>query len=228
MSAPSADEPVTNGPHGTPSCGESKETPSHATDTTGQESEADAVNYIKTDLGEMNIIESMCPKCEKNGTTRLMITTIPHFKQIIVSSFECANCGERNNEVTFGGTFGPKKVRYELEVKSKKDMDRQVVKSEFATIQIPELELEIPAESQKGSLNTVEGILEQTKEGLEFQQPLRRVQHPELYEKIQTFCEKLESYRGGEIPFTLILDDPAGNSYIEGRYEYYHPRRTRS
>ena len=180
-------------------------------------------NYIKTELGEMNTIESMCPKCEQMGSTRLMITNIPHFKEVIVSSFECPHCGERNNEVTFGGVFGPKKVRYELQVRSKKDLDRQVVKSEFATITIPELELEIPPESQKGNLNTVEGIIEQTHDGLQLQQPLRKIQHPELYEKIEEFCKKLEEYRSGDVPFTLIVDDPAGNSYIEPIHDYYHP-----
>lgn len=179
--------------------------------------------FVETELGEMQEIESMCPKCQENGTTRLMITNIPHFREVIVSSFDCPHCGEHNNEVTFGGVFGPKKVRYELSVKEKKDLDRQVVKSEFATITIPELELEIPPESQKGTLNTVEGILKQTKDGLEFQQPLRKVQHPELHDQIAAFCEKLERYRTGDVPFTLILDDPAGNSYIEGRYDYYHP-----
>ncbi|KEG12778.1 zinc-finger protein ZPR1 [Trypanosoma grayi] len=180
-------------------------------------------NYIHTELGEMNEIESRCPRCGENGTTRLMIANIPHFKEIIVSSFECPHCGERNNEVTFGGTFGPKAVRYELEVKSKKDLDRQVVKSEYATVRIPELELEIPTESKKGMLNTVEGFLEQTESGLQIQQPLRRIQEPELYEKLEVFCEKLRQYRKGDIPFTFIIDDPAGSSYIEAYYDYYHP-----
>ncbi|TPP51775.1 ZPR1 zinc-finger domain family protein [Leishmania donovani] len=190
------------------------------TDLNGKERRT---NYIKTDLGELNMIESMCPKCQEMGTTRLMITSVPHFKEIIVSSFECQRCGEVNNEVAFGGTFGPKRVRYELQVHSKQDLDRQVVKSEFATIAIPELELEIPPESQKGNLNTVEGILEQTYSGLQLQQPLRKIQHPDLYEKIEAFCAKLESFRSGDVPFTLTLDDPAGNSYIEPIHDYYHP-----
>ncbi|XQJ26323.1 zinc-finger protein ZPR1, putative [Leishmania guyanensis] len=185
--------------------------------------EGEHANYIKTDLGEMNVIESMCPKCQETGTTRLMITKIPHFKEIIVSSFNCPHCDESNNEVTFGGTFGPRKVRYELQVKSKKDLDRQVVKSEFATVTVPELELEIPPESQKGSLTTVEGILEQTYYGLQLQQPLRKIQHPEVCEKIEAFCVKLASFRSGDVPFTLTLDDPAGNSYIEPLHDYYHP-----
>ncbi|RNF12405.1 putative zinc-finger protein ZPR1 [Trypanosoma conorhini] len=188
-----------------------------ATDDTG------APNFIKTEVGEMNTVESLCPKCGENGTTRLMITNIPHFKEVIVSSFECPHCGERNNEVSFGGTFGPKAVRYELEVKSKKDLDRQVVKSDFATVRIPQLDLEIPPESQRGLLNTVEGFLEQTETGLQLQQPLRRIEEPELYEKLEAFCQRLREYRTGDIPFTFIVDDPAGNSYIEAYYDYYHP-----
>lgn len=180
-------------------------------------------HIVRAELGEMNEIESLCPKCEENGITRFMFTNIPHFKEVIVSSFECPHCGESNNSVSFGGIFGAKKVRYELDVKAPADMGRQVVKSEYATITIPELQLEIPPESQKGSLSTVEGILDQTKAALDSQQPLRKIEHPKLHDQIAAFCDKLEEYRSGNVPFTLVLDDPAGNSYIEGRYEYYHP-----
>ncbi|KAF8290209.1 putative zinc-finger protein ZPR1 [Trypanosoma cruzi] len=182
-----------------------------------------AANYIKTEFGEMNTVESMCPRCGENGTTRLMITNIPHFKEVIVSSFECLQCGERNNEVSFGGVFGPKAIRYELEVKTKKDLDRQVVKSDFATVRIPQLELEIPPGSQRGILNTVEGFLEQTEAGLQLQQPMRRIHEPELYEKLEAFCQKLQEFRTGNASFTFTIDDPSGNSYIEAYYDYYHP-----
>jgi zinc finger protein len=70
-----------------------------------------------------------------------------------------AECGERNNEIQFGGTFGEFHTKYEVEVTDSKDLDRQVVKSEYATIFIPEIQLEIPADSQKGTLNTIEGVL---------------------------------------------------------------------
>lgn len=193
------------------------------TENEKKEDESENTTYIRTDLGEVNEITSRCPRCEADGVTRVMITTIPHFKEIVVSSFECASCGEKNNEVTFGGVFGPKKVRYELQVKNKSDLDRQVVKSEFATIYIPELQLEIPPETQKGSLSTVEGVLLSTKTDLSALQPVRRVQAPAEYEKIETFCDKIEKLLEGSTPFTVTLEDPAGNSYIEGRYDYYHP-----
>lgn len=177
---------------------------------------------VTAELGEMTELESMCPRCQENGTTRLMITMIPHFREIIVSSFDCQHCGETNNEIQFGGAFGEKHVHYELQVRNSKDMNRQIVKSEHATINIPELELEVPPQTQKGSLNTVEGILQQTVDGLMAEQPVRKVMQPEIYEKVEAFCSKVNQYRGGEKPFTLIVDDPAGNSYVEAYYDYYH------
>ena len=38
-------------------------------------------------------------------------------------------------------------------------MGLQVVKSDSATVFIPELEFEIPAETQKGTITTLEGLL---------------------------------------------------------------------
>jgi C4-type Zn-finger protein len=49
-----------------------------------------------------------------------------------------------------------------------------VVKSEFATLKIPELELEVPA-AKKGHLNTIEGFLNNFYDELTQAQPERRV-----------------------------------------------------
>ena len=63
--------------------------------------------------------------------------------------------------MSFTGTFGEQGVRYTLTV-AKGDqaaLSRQVVKSDNATVTVPELEFEIPAATQKGSITTVEGLL---------------------------------------------------------------------
>lgn len=104
-------------------------------------------------------ITSLCMNCRENGTTRFLFTKIPFFKEIIVSSFQCEECGFRNNEVSFGGQIADFGVKYELKVVNAVHMNRNVVKSEHATIRIPELDLEIPAQTQKGTVNTVEGFL---------------------------------------------------------------------
>ena len=49
------------------------------------------------------------------------------------------------------------------------------VVADTASVHIPELEFEIPAGSQKGSVSTVEGILVQAAGNLKQEQPLRRV-----------------------------------------------------
>mgnify|MGYP001572008792 FL=1 len=59
----------------------------------------------------------------------------------------------------FGGKLGDFGVRFELKVVSLIHMNRSIVKSEYATIKIPELDLEIPPQTQKGSINTVEGFI---------------------------------------------------------------------
>jgi zinc finger protein len=95
--------------------------------------------------------------------------------EIILSSFECLECGWKNTEVQFGGKLADFGVRYELRVVSSLHMNRSIVKSENATIRIPELDLEMPPETQKGSINTVEGYIAKTVEGLQDLQDERRV-----------------------------------------------------
>ena len=123
-------------------------------------------------------IVSRCMECGQNGVTRFMYTKIPMFKEIILSSFSCEECGNKNTEVQFGGKLGDTGVKYVLKVVDEDGMNRSIVKSEFAVIRIPELDLEIPAQTQKGSIKTVEGFLLKTIEGLGEMQDQRRKYNP--------------------------------------------------
>jgi zinc finger protein len=49
--------------------------------------------------------------------------------------------------------------RIEIRIRNERDLSRQVVKSDYATITVPEIELEIPPISQKGEISTVEGVI---------------------------------------------------------------------
>ncbi|KAH6796109.1 hypothetical protein C2S51_037095 [Perilla frutescens var. frutescens] len=162
-------------------------------------------------------VESLCMRCHENGITRFLITLIPHFRKILLSAFECPHCGERNNYVQFAGEIQPKGCHYLLDVPSgdKKMFNRQVVKSETATIKIPELDFEIPPEAQRGSLSTIEGILVRAADELQALQEERKKVDPKTAEAIDGFLIKLRACASGESHFTLILDDPAGNSFIE-------------
>ncbi|KAG9131744.1 hypothetical protein Leryth_009468 [Lithospermum erythrorhizon] len=136
-----------------------------------------------------------------DGITRFLLTIIPHFRQ-------------------FAGEIQPKGCSYVLDVPAgdQKMFGRQVVKSESATIKIPELDFEIPPEAQRGSLSTVEGILVRAVDGLQALQEERKKVDPQTAESIDQFLVKLKACATGDLSFTFILDDPAGNSFIENPF----------
>ncbi|XP_032724441.1 zinc finger protein ZPR1 [Lontra canadensis] len=160
-------------------------------------------------------IESLCMNCYRNGTTRLLLTKIPFFREIIVSSFSCEHCGWNNTEIQSAGRIQDQGVRYTLTVRAQEDMNREVVKTDSATTKIPELDFEIPAFSQKGALTTVEGLISRAISGLEQDQPARRANEEAVAKRIDEFIVKLKELKQVASPFTLIIDDPSGNSFVE-------------
>lgn len=158
-------------------------------------------------------IESLCMNCHENGMSRLLLMNIPFFRQVMVMSFTCEHCHFRSNEIENAGEIGERGITYNLNVATNKDLNRQLIKTKYCTVKIPELDFEIPP--QRGELTTVEGILQQTIDGLEMQQPLRRIQHPEVAAGIDAFVEKLRGLQDATTPFHLELSDPSGNSFIE-------------
>uniref|UniRef100_A0A7N2M3A0 Zinc finger ZPR1-type domain-containing protein n=1 Tax=Quercus lobata TaxID=97700 RepID=A0A7N2M3A0_QUELO len=85
-------------------------------------------------------------------------------------------------------------------------------------VQIPELDFEIPPEAQRGSLSTVEGILVRAADELQALQEERKKVDPQTAEALDQFLLKLKACAAGDSSFTFILDDPAGNSFIENLY----------
>lgn len=178
------------------------------------------------------VIESLCTNCEKNGKTTMLLTNIPFFKDIIVISFLCEECGFKNSEIQFGGKLGPQGVKIVFTATTVKDLNRELIKSEFCRISIPEVDFEIPA-NKKGEVTTIEGLFCRCIDDLTSDQPVRKVMQPETYNKIEEFLEALNNIKEGKrLPFTVILDDPSGNSFIKNplapksdprlHYNYYN------
>ena len=104
---------------------------------------------------------------------------------------------------------------FQLHVRNQKDLSRQVVRSEYADVKIPEIELEIP-HGTSGTVTTVEGILKRTIEGLSQDQPVRKHMDPEGAAQIDKYISKIEDQLITlETDFHLIITDPSGNSFIE-------------
>ncbi|KAK5997912.1 Zinc finger chaperone ZPR1 [Cladobotryum mycophilum] len=184
------------------------------------------------ELRAVEEIESLCMNCHENGITRLLLTSIPYFREVVIMSFSCDHCGFQNNEMQPAGTIQPKGVHYELRLTQMDDFSRQVIKSDSAVVKFIEIDIEVPA--GRGQLSNVEGLLTNVVDDLEMDQKLRKEQHPELHEKIAEIIKRGKAMLAGEaFPFRMYVDDPAGNSFISpdlkdsvGKWEKHEFART--
>ncbi len=65
-------------------------------------------------------IESLCVNCEETGVTKIMMTKIPFFKEIILMAFECPHCAFRSSEVQHGQCLADHGIHFELNVNTQK------------------------------------------------------------------------------------------------------------
>ncbi|ODV57847.1 zinc finger-containing protein ZPR1 [Ascoidea rubescens DSM 1968] len=168
-----------------------------------------AGNYIQE-------IQSLCVNCEENGVTRILLTNIPYFRDVILMSFECPHCGFKNSEIQPATEIQENGSKYVFRIENKKDFNRQIVKSETATCKFKELEIEIPP--KRGQLTNLEGLLREMVDDLQSGQPVRKYNEPELFNKIEGFINKVNDAidcKEGILPITFTMSDPSGNSWIE-------------
>jgi len=176
------------------------------------------------DVDNVQRVESLCVNCFDQGITSLLLTKIPYFKNVILMSFECEHCGYRTNELQPASEIQAKGCRYRLDVDHKDkeaihmDLNRQVIKGEWATIYLPDIDFEMGNSSKRGDVITVEGLLMNAADNMEAGQAERREQQPEIAEKLQAIIDRLKRMALGEESFGFILDDITGNSYLENPY----------
>jgi zinc finger protein len=61
-------------------------------------------------------------------------------------------------------------------VTNQKDLNREIIRTEYSSIAIPELELEVPLKAdRKGEITTLESVLRGVSSSPQDMQPLRRV-----------------------------------------------------
>lgn len=186
------------------------------TTETSSEDNGIKVGYHDAEGHPIQEIESYCVNCSKNGVTRMLLTRIPFFREVIIMSFECPHCHFKNSEIQPAAQIAEKGARYVLKIENKEDFNRQVVKSETSTCRFAELDIEIPP--KRGQLTNIEGLLTEMVADLESDQEARKSLQPEVYEKINQVINTIKSYLNAEpntLPLTVSVDDPAGNSWIE-------------
>lgn len=151
-----------------------------------------------------------CPVCKEFGM-RVTFDTykIPHFGEAMISLSACSKCGYKHSDTLILEEKGP--VGYTLKIDDEKDMFTKVIKSSYATIEIPELGVKItPGSHSEGCITNVEGVLariEDVVKGVNASDKAALKKAGELLKKIALLKEGIGKA-------TLHLLDPTGNSAI--------------
>lgn len=172
-------------------------------------------------------IQTACPSCGASIDMETCVIDIPHFKEAIIMSVTCEECGYRSNEVKGSGEIESHGTSITLRVETINDMSRHVIKSDTACVAIPEIDFQLQ-ESGLGVHTTVEGLLVSMHDGLKEANPFVSSSSdgdddgsssPSIsskHDKFDMFLSNLKSMaEGGKLlPFTLIITDPVSNSFI--------------
>lgn len=175
----------------------------------------DPVAPMEASAMEQNLteIESLCMSCRQQGVTRLLLVRVPNFGELVVSSFMCSSCGASNRDLMPAASVRDRGVEWQLKVRTRADLDRQLVRSHAASICLPSIELELPA--GRARLTTVEGILLGALDDLS---PTAHTLEQQGDSRLNEFLQRLRTLLSPETlsdGFSLILRDPSGNSFIE-------------
>ena len=155
------------------------------------------------------VLPGPCPVCSNEIQYEYKTDNIPYFSEILIMSARCS-CGYRFVDVMVLGEQEP--VRYILEVSHLEDLTARVIRSSTGTIQIPELEIKVePGPICEAFITNVEGVLvriENVVRGV-----LTWAEGGER-QKAEDLLDRIAGCKSGSMPFTLIIEDPDGNSAI--------------
>ncbi len=172
---------------------------------------------------EVYSFPATCPGCTRHCVTHMKMVDIPHFKQVILMSTVCEDCGYRSNEVKTGGEVPEKGKKITLKVlQGSVDLARDILKSESCALECPELGLSVNPGTLGGRFTTVEGLLTQIRDDLKAQifdvddnaggGDSGEDSQKQTWAK---FFEGVDAAIAGEREFTVILQDPLASSYVQ-------------
>ncbi|KAF8875037.1 ZPR1 zinc-finger domain-containing protein [Infundibulicybe gibba] len=160
---------------------------------------------------EIYVFPGVCSSCGHPLDTLMKKVVIPYFKDILIMSTNCDRCDYRDNEVKSGSAISEKGKKITPKVEDREDLSRDILKSETSGLTIPEIDLVLQHGTLGGRFTTLEGILEQVFASGD-------ASDSEDRRKFELFLKNLKEVKNAERPFTVIIDDPLANSYVQNLY----------
>lgn len=153
-----------------------------------------------------------CPvcKCENSMVVITKTENIPYFGEIMESTAKCHDCGYKHSDMICLEQKEP--VKYTLKV-NKSNLNARVIKSQSATISIPELGLKVePGPRSQGYISNIEGVLNRFHDAVRMASNL--VEEEQSKENASNILKEIEKVKTGENIVTVVIEDPFGHSMI--------------
>jgi zinc finger protein len=159
---------------------------------------------------ETNAIPGLqCPCCDsENMIINQTEYNVEHFGSVLLDITKCPKCGYRHTDVLPRERKEPTLIQARID--SLADLDTKVIKSSTATVKIPEFGAAItPGPNSEGFITNVEGVLAKAEDALTF---MLSSAEPERVKDGENLLKQIRKARESEPRFTIIIEDPLGNS----------------
>ena len=153
-----------------------------------------------------------CPACSVEGIAKSMMKEIeiPHFGKVLETTIQCPKCGFKHSDVIALEQNDP--AKYTIEI-NKNNLSVRVVRSQSATVTIPELGVKVePGPKSEGYVTNVEGILTRFEEAVK--KAMNLFDDAESQKNAENTLNNILELKKGNGTATLIIHDPFGQSNI--------------
>ncbi len=158
------------------------------------------------------IENQQCPVCmEKKLTLSEETRDVPFFGKTYIFSMVCEGCGFHKSDVEAAEQKEPCKITFEIN--GEKDLSVRVVKSSEASVHIPQLKAHMtPGPASEGFISNIEGVIDKFQKIIEDQRDLS--EDDDEKKNAKNLLKKIWKVKCGDIPITIVIEDPSGNSAI--------------
>ena len=153
-----------------------------------------------------------CPVCnEGNLLVRSVLYPVPFFNQLVMFMIECPACHFAHNDVF--ATEQRKPSRWTLRVDRPELLDTRVVRSGSGTIRLPDFGIDIePGPTAESFISNAQGVLLRTRPVVEA--AVKFADRKDEKRRGRQILALIDKAMEGKVPFTLVIEDPAGVSGI--------------
>ena len=153
-----------------------------------------------------------CPACGIEGVAKSIMKEleIPHFGKVMETTIICPSCGFKHSDIIALEQNDP--AKYVLEI-NKSTLSVRVVRSQSATVEIPELGVKVePGPKSEGYVTNIEGVLTRFEDAVK--KALNLFDDAQSQENAKRTLKNIQELKKGNGTATLIMLDPFGQSNV--------------